>query len=296
MLIGHDRGGLPARHARPDRGHQHADRGERGAALGRAPARGAAPTCPSACGPPRCRGRARLEPPLAGGDVYTDDKAPVEWLIDKSIVDYASGRVSAGRARRRDHRRRDRRLRGGRVPGRGGREGRAVRARRGGGAAASGRNSGSVQHPFDPVLAELHVETLEHYRGLDGLDLPERAGGRADARSRAARRSSRPRRRSARDCPELEPALLDPRECARSSPARAAGSGRCRLETGYPVRPVAATRAFARRAYAAGAALPRGRDRLALGHRRPRPRRARRRGAAPGGRGARGGRARGRRR
>ena len=26
-----------------------------------------------------------------GGDVYTDDKAPVEWLIDKSIVDYASG-------------------------------------------------------------------------------------------------------------------------------------------------------------------------------------------------------------
>ena len=33
----------------------------------------------------------RLEPPLTGGDVYTDDKAPVEWLIDKSIVDYAAG-------------------------------------------------------------------------------------------------------------------------------------------------------------------------------------------------------------
>jgi spermidine synthase len=32
----------------------------------------------------------RIEPPLRGGDVYTDDKAPVEWLIDKSIVDYAS--------------------------------------------------------------------------------------------------------------------------------------------------------------------------------------------------------------
>jgi hypothetical protein len=32
-----------------------------------------------------------LEPPLRGGDVYTDDKAPVEWLIDKSIVDYAAG-------------------------------------------------------------------------------------------------------------------------------------------------------------------------------------------------------------
>ena len=35
-------------------------------------------------------GRRRLEPPLSGGDVYTDDKAPVEWLIDKSIVDYAA--------------------------------------------------------------------------------------------------------------------------------------------------------------------------------------------------------------
>ncbi|MBA3263920.1 MAG: fused MFS/spermidine synthase [Thermoleophilaceae bacterium] len=33
----------------------------------------------------------RIGPPLRGGDVYTDDKAPVEWLIDKSIVDYAAG-------------------------------------------------------------------------------------------------------------------------------------------------------------------------------------------------------------
>jgi predicted membrane-bound spermidine synthase len=32
----------------------------------------------------------RLESRLEGGDVYTDDKAPVEWLIDKSIVDYAA--------------------------------------------------------------------------------------------------------------------------------------------------------------------------------------------------------------
>jgi hypothetical protein len=32
----------------------------------------------------------QVEPPLRGGDVYTDDRAPVEWLIDKSIVDYAA--------------------------------------------------------------------------------------------------------------------------------------------------------------------------------------------------------------
>jgi hypothetical protein len=34
----------------------------------------------------------RLEPPLTGGEVYTDDKAPVEWLVDKSLIDYAEGR------------------------------------------------------------------------------------------------------------------------------------------------------------------------------------------------------------
>jgi spermidine synthase len=32
----------------------------------------------------------RLGGPLTGGAVYTDDRAPVEWLIDKSIVDYAA--------------------------------------------------------------------------------------------------------------------------------------------------------------------------------------------------------------
>jgi spermidine synthase len=32
----------------------------------------------------------RLAPALEGGSVYTDDKAPVEWLVDKSIVDYAA--------------------------------------------------------------------------------------------------------------------------------------------------------------------------------------------------------------
>ncbi len=32
---------------------------------------------------------ARLGPPLDGGAVYTDDRAPVEWLIDRSILGYA---------------------------------------------------------------------------------------------------------------------------------------------------------------------------------------------------------------
>lgn len=32
----------------------------------------------------------RLEPALGSGSVYTDDRAPVEWLIDRSIVTYAA--------------------------------------------------------------------------------------------------------------------------------------------------------------------------------------------------------------
>jgi hypothetical protein len=34
---------------------------------------------------------AQLGPALGGGSVYTDDKAPVEWLVDTSIVHYAAG-------------------------------------------------------------------------------------------------------------------------------------------------------------------------------------------------------------
>jgi spermidine synthase len=32
----------------------------------------------------------RLGPALPGGDTYTDDRAPIEWLIDRSIVRYAA--------------------------------------------------------------------------------------------------------------------------------------------------------------------------------------------------------------
>jgi spermidine synthase len=52
----------------------------------------AAPKVPVALQATAYAAAARLAPPLRGGDVYTDDKAPVEWLIDKSIVDYASGK------------------------------------------------------------------------------------------------------------------------------------------------------------------------------------------------------------
>ncbi len=123
---------------------------------------------------------------------------------------------------------------------------------------ASGRNSGSVQHPFDPVLAGLHAETLEHYRGLDGFDMPARpAGVLLLARERAP--LVRTVAEIAGGQPELEPALLDPRELQRLEPRIGRKIWGCRLETGYPVQPAAATLGFAERARRAGALLHEGR-------------------------------------
>jgi spermidine synthase len=51
----------------------------------------ALPALPGALRPLARAAAARIAPALEGGSVYTDDKAPVEWLIDKSIVDYAAG-------------------------------------------------------------------------------------------------------------------------------------------------------------------------------------------------------------
>ena len=125
------------------------------------------------------------------------------------------------------------------------------------GAAASGRNSGSVQHPFDAVLTKLHVETLEHYRGLDGLDLPDEPAGvlmlspDREALAPAVEEIGR-------DCPELEPTLLDPAELGALEPGVTDGLWACRLETGYPVPSMAATRAYARRAFSAGARFHEG--------------------------------------
>ncbi len=52
--------------------------------------RRAVPTLPDGLRPTANQAALRLSAPLGGGDVYTDDRAPVEWLIDKSIVDYAA--------------------------------------------------------------------------------------------------------------------------------------------------------------------------------------------------------------
>jgi D-hydroxyproline dehydrogenase subunit beta len=119
-------------------------------------------------------------------------------------------------------------------------------------AGASGRNSGAVQHPFDPVLAEPHRETLDHYRGMDEVGMPSSPAGVLMLAPDGEQLEPAVREIGA-DCPELEARLIDPDAVRELEPAVAPGLWACRLETGYPVRPVAATRAFARRAHAGGA-------------------------------------------
>jgi glycine/D-amino acid oxidase-like deaminating enzyme len=124
--------------------------------------------------------------------------------------------------------------------------------------AASGRNSGSIQHPFDQVLAGLHAETLRHYRELEGFELPDNpAGVLMLARRREALDSARAD--IARIWPELAPTLLAGSELHRFEPRLAPRLWACRLETGYPVSPAATTLAFADRARRAGALLHEGR-------------------------------------
>ncbi|MFA9269625.1 MAG: spermidine synthase [Baekduiaceae bacterium] len=50
----------------------------------------AIPSLPPEIQPRATEASMRIAPPLEGGTVYTDDKAPVEWLIDTSIVEFAA--------------------------------------------------------------------------------------------------------------------------------------------------------------------------------------------------------------
>jgi len=127
-------------------------------------------------------------------------------------------------------------------------------------AAASGRNSGSIQHPFDPYMAELNRQTVEEYRQLAKVTnflLPNEPAGLLtlsadlDVVTRSAASI-------ARIAPDMRPRVLDTTELHELEPALAPDLVACRLETGYPVAPAAATNAFAQRARGAGATIEAG--------------------------------------
>ena len=131
-------------------------------------------------------------------------------------------------------------------------------------AGASGRNSGIVQHPFEPALVPLYEETVRHYRELaaHGFELPGAPHGilvlSEDEAPLAAELAAL--RRAA---PELAAELLPAGEPAALEPAVAPALAALRIATGHAVPPAAATRAFAARARAAGATLERGTAALA---------------------------------
>ncbi len=52
--------------------------------------RSAAGSLPGELRPGAREAAARLEPRLPGGEVYSDDHAPVEWLVDSSLLEYAN--------------------------------------------------------------------------------------------------------------------------------------------------------------------------------------------------------------
>ena len=124
-------------------------------------------------------------------------------------------------------------------------------------AAASGRNSGVVQYPLDPVLEDLHLGTLERYRRLADQE-PEtfQLGARASGLMLVGRDVARLRAMTddlARTHPHLRAELVPSGEVTRLEPAIAGDIAACRLDVGYPVAPASATRAIAARAERAGA-------------------------------------------
>jgi glycine/D-amino acid oxidase-like deaminating enzyme len=122
-------------------------------------------------------------------------------------------------------------------------------------AGASGRNSGVLQHPMDPATVPLYEASLELYAGLEhGFTFPVEASGLlvvgSDAAALAADREA-----VAAEFPELAPELLEGTALQAAEPALAGDLCAYRLDTGRPVPPAGATRAWAERARAAGARI-----------------------------------------
>ncbi len=124
------------------------------------------------------------------------------------------------------------------------------------GAGASGRNSGVVQHPFDPVLAPLHEATLDHYRALadGGFRFPSEPAGLLLLTDDPAAGHARVAELNASD-PVLAASFLDEQALLQREPMLAGGLSAVLLATGYPIPPHAATQAMAARAERAGAEL-----------------------------------------
>ena len=118
-------------------------------------------------------------------------------------------------------------------------------------AAASGRNNGIIEHPYDEATVDLFDETVVALREALGESMRQTPIGtllvsetEADARTVYAQYER---------FPVLEPQLLAPEAARAVEPLLAPGLWGCLVRTGYPIRPLEATTAFAELARNAGA-------------------------------------------
>jgi D-amino-acid dehydrogenase len=128
-------------------------------------------------------------------------------------------------------------------------------------AAASGRNSGVIQHPFDPVLVALYRRSVDLYRDL-AAELPEAFGLPAEPAgllmvgpAAVAGVTSELAAAWADAYPEAKPEAVAGSALTTLEPALAGDLAACRLDIGYPVAPDAATRAYAALASRLGARI-----------------------------------------
>jgi glycine/D-amino acid oxidase-like deaminating enzyme len=116
-------------------------------------------------------------------------------------------------------------------------------------AGASGRNSGVIQHPFDPVLVPLYEETVRLYRRLEAetgariAAFDDPAGLLLVSHDAAVVRTLAVSLGAV--FPHLQAAALEPDELRRLEPTLAPDVAACRFDMGYPIVPSAPTYAFA---------------------------------------------------
>jgi glycine/D-amino acid oxidase-like deaminating enzyme len=128
--------------------------------------------------------------------------------------------------------------------------------------AASGANSGVVQHPFDPILAALYRLTIELYCELSltstSFKLAERPAGMlfVAEHEEAARDEAAS---VAANFPGLRVDVLGPAALQKLEPSLAPGLWACRVDIGYPVWPGASTYAYASLAEERGVTIRMGR-------------------------------------
>jgi D-hydroxyproline dehydrogenase subunit beta len=131
-------------------------------------------------------------------------------------------------------------------------------------AGASGRNSGIVQHPFDPVLAGLHRSSVLEYRKLADVSGGGFALGPEPVGLLHVGHDLALARRTARDWatawPATAPEVVGGTDLVDLEPSLAPDLVACRLAIGYPVAPAAATEAFAALARRRGVEIVLGAD------------------------------------